>query len=49
MSAMTTEAIIGAWVQQGIAPDTAREVASCFDDRMKSSILPLYRSATRIA
>lgn len=49
MAAIMPDAITGAWVQQGIASDTAREMALRFDDRMKSSILPLYRSATRIA
>ncbi|MEX2245830.1 MAG: alpha/beta hydrolase [Dehalococcoidia bacterium] len=49
MSALTPEAIVGAWKSQGITDDVARSVASFVDERMKTAILALYRSATRVA
>jgi pimeloyl-ACP methyl ester carboxylesterase len=49
MAALTAEAVAAAWKAQGIADEIARAVASRIDDTMKSSILTLYRSATRVA
>jgi pimeloyl-ACP methyl ester carboxylesterase len=49
MAALTPDAVVGAWKAQGITDEVARAVASRLDDRMKSSILTLYRSATRVA
>ena len=49
MAALTPDAIVGVWASQGIAEDVARSVASRIDDTMKSCILALYRSATRVA
>jgi pimeloyl-ACP methyl ester carboxylesterase len=49
MAALTPEAITGACVAQGIAEDAARGIASRIDDRMKSSVLALYRSAVNVS
>lgn len=49
MAALTPDAVAGAWKAQGLADEVARSVASRLDDRMKSSILTLYRSAMRVA
>jgi pimeloyl-ACP methyl ester carboxylesterase len=46
MAGMTADALATALANEGVPPETAREVASRVDDRMKSCILPLYRSAT---
>lgn len=45
MAGMTAEALATALANEGVPPDVSREVASRVDERMKGSILPLYRSA----
>lgn len=42
---MTPEAMVPAFVGDGMPEEMARETAACIDDRMKACILPLYRSA----
>jgi pimeloyl-ACP methyl ester carboxylesterase len=48
MQGMTIEAIVPIFVADGIPEAAAREVATRIDDRMKASILPLYRSAVNV-
>jgi pimeloyl-ACP methyl ester carboxylesterase len=48
MQGMTADAIVPIFVADGVPGDAAREVASRIDDRMKASILPLYRSAVNV-
>jgi pimeloyl-ACP methyl ester carboxylesterase len=45
MAGMTADALATALANEGVPPETARDVASRVDDRMKACILPLYRSA----
>ena len=45
MRGMTAEALATAFVENGMPEDAARETAAQVDERMKSCILPLYRSA----
>ncbi len=48
MQGMTTEAIVPAFVNDGMPEHVAREIAARIDERMKAAILPLYRSATNV-
>ena len=48
MQGMTTEAIVPAFVNDGMPEAVAKEIAARIDDRMKAAILPLYRSATNV-
>jgi pimeloyl-ACP methyl ester carboxylesterase len=48
MQAITADAIVPILVNDGASDAQAREVAARIDDRMKSCILPLYRSATDV-
>ncbi len=48
MQGMTTEAIVPAFVNDGMPEHVAREIAARIDERMKAAILPLYRSATKV-
>lgn len=45
MAGMSPEALVTALANEGVPLEVARDVASRVDGRMKSSILPLYRSA----
>jgi pimeloyl-ACP methyl ester carboxylesterase len=49
MAALTPDAVVGVWTGEGFGESQAREIAARIDDVMKSSILTLYRSATRVA
>ena len=46
MAGFTVEAMVTALTAEGVPEEAARGVASRVDERMKASILPLYRSAT---
>jgi pimeloyl-ACP methyl ester carboxylesterase len=48
MQAMTVDAMVPAFVNDGMPEPIAKEFAARVDDRMKAAILPLYRSATSI-
>lgn len=48
MQAFTPKAMTGALSAQGLDPEYARAVSEKIDDTMKTCILALYRSATRI-
>jgi pimeloyl-ACP methyl ester carboxylesterase len=48
MQNFTTDAIVTAFVNDGMPEPIAKEFASRIDDRMKAAILPLYRSATSV-
>jgi pimeloyl-ACP methyl ester carboxylesterase len=48
MQGMTTEAIVPAFVNDGMPEAVAKEIAARIDERMKAAILPLYRSATNV-
>ncbi len=48
MASFTTDAIVAVWAAQGIPAEVARPIAERIDDRMKTSILALYRSATNV-
>jgi pimeloyl-ACP methyl ester carboxylesterase len=45
---MVPETIVGILVQSGVPPEIAVDVAASVDERMKKSMLRLYRSATRL-
>ncbi|HET9476852.1 MAG TPA: alpha/beta hydrolase [Dehalococcoidia bacterium] len=45
MAGFTVDAMVTALTAEGVPEEAARQVASRVDDRMKASILPLYRSA----
>jgi len=45
MAGFTPEAMVTALTAEGVPEEAARGVASRVDERMKASILPLYRSA----
>jgi len=45
MAGFTADALAGALASEGVPAEVARDVASRVDERMKASILPLYRSA----
>lgn len=45
MAGFTPEAMVTALTSEGVPEEAARAVASRVDERMKTSILPLYRSA----
>lgn len=49
MQMMTPEVMAPGLVAQGLSEDLARETAVGLDDEMKTCILALYRSATRVA
>lgn len=49
MKMMTVDLMTGGLSSQGIPEAEARETASRMDDEMKTCILALYRSATRVA
>src|SRR5262245_42488914 len=49
MKSFTVDAVAAGLAAQGIPPAHARETAALIDDEMKASILPLYRSAIRVA
>jgi pimeloyl-ACP methyl ester carboxylesterase len=48
MQGMTTDAIVPAFVNDGMPEAVAKEIAARIDERMKAAILPLYRSATNV-
>ena len=48
MQGMTAEAIVPAFVNDGMPEVVAKEIAGRIDERMKAAILPLYRSATNV-
>jgi pimeloyl-ACP methyl ester carboxylesterase len=48
MEGFTPEAIVAAFVADGMPEEIARDIASRIDDRMKAAILPLYRSAVNV-
>jgi pimeloyl-ACP methyl ester carboxylesterase len=45
MAGFTVDAMATALAAEGVPPDVAQDVASRVDERMKASVLPLYRSA----
>ncbi len=45
MQGFTVEALVTALASEGVPEQVAKDVAGRVDDRMKASILPLYRSA----
>jgi len=45
MEGFTVDALVVAFTAEGVSEQAAKDVASRIDDRMKASILPLYRSA----
>jgi pimeloyl-ACP methyl ester carboxylesterase len=49
MAALTPEAMTVVLLRQGVDHTYASEVAELIDERMKTCILALYRSATRVA
>jgi pimeloyl-ACP methyl ester carboxylesterase len=48
MEGFTPEAIVTAFVGDGMPENDAKAIAARIDDRMKASILPLYRSAVNV-
>jgi pimeloyl-ACP methyl ester carboxylesterase len=48
MAGFTEDALVAALTPEGVPESVAREVAARVDDRMKSSVLPLYRSAVKV-
>ncbi len=48
MEGMNAEALAAALTGEGVPHDIAAKAAARVDDRMKSSILPLYRSAVNV-
>lgn len=48
MQQMTPEAIVPAFVNDGMPEAIAKAIAGRIDERMKAAILPLYRSATTV-
>jgi pimeloyl-ACP methyl ester carboxylesterase len=48
MEGFTVEAMVAAFTPEGVPEPAAREMAERIDDRMKASILPLYRSAVKV-
>ena len=49
MKALTPDAMTGALASQGLEPAYARAVSELIDEPMKTCILALYRSATKVA
>ena len=49
MAAFSPDVIVGVWATQGIPEEIARPIANRIDERMKTSILALYRSAINVA
>jgi pimeloyl-ACP methyl ester carboxylesterase len=49
MAAFTPDVVVPVFTAQGIDETTARGVASRIDERMKSSVLSLYRSAINVS
>jgi pimeloyl-ACP methyl ester carboxylesterase len=48
MGGMTVEAVVPAFVNDGMPEPVAKDIAGRIDERMKAAILPLYRSATKV-
>jgi len=48
MQSMTADAVIPTFVNDGMPDAIAKEIAQRIDDRMKSAVLPLYRSAVDV-
>jgi pimeloyl-ACP methyl ester carboxylesterase len=48
MEGFTVDALVDALKPEGVPESTAREMALRVDDRMKASVLPLYRSAVKV-
>jgi pimeloyl-ACP methyl ester carboxylesterase len=48
MEGFTVDALVAAIAPEGVPESVAREMAERVDDRMKASVLPLYRSAINI-
>jgi pimeloyl-ACP methyl ester carboxylesterase len=48
MAGFTEDALVAAIAPEGVPEDDARTMARRVDDRMKSAVLPLYRSAVNV-
>jgi pimeloyl-ACP methyl ester carboxylesterase len=48
MAAFTPDAMVAAFLPEGVPEPTARAMAERVDDRMKAAVLPLYRSAVKV-
>jgi pimeloyl-ACP methyl ester carboxylesterase len=48
MEGFTVDALVAAITPEGVPENVAREMAERVDDRMKASVLPLYRSAVNV-
>lgn len=48
MAGFTVDAMVAAFLPEGVPESSARAMAERIDDRMKNAILPLYRSAVKV-